>query len=85
MNRLLCALVLSLLLACAGCALTLEDLRSGEYSGQVTETWEQKSADEGGAPTWWLLYSGYEGGNKEVEITREAFDVLRPGDRLPLE
>jgi len=85
MNRLLRCLALSLLLACSGCALTLEDLRSGEYSGKVEETWEQKSADEGGDPTWWLLYNGYEGGDKEVEITREAFDVLQPGDRLPLE
>lgn len=85
MNRLLRCLALSLFLACTGCALTLEDLRSGEYTGQVSETWEQKSADEGAPPTWWLRYSGYEGGEKEVEITREAFDVLQPGDRLPLE
>jgi hypothetical protein len=85
MTRLIRALVLSSLLACSGCALTLEDLRSGEYTGQVSETWEQKSADEGGEATWWLRYAGYEGGDKEVEITREAYEVLRPNDRLPLE
>lgn len=85
MTRLLCAWLLLLVLTCAGCALTLEDLRSGEYTGQVSETWEQPSADEGGQPTWWLRYAGYEGGDKEVEITREAYEVLRPGDRLPLE
>lgn len=83
MKRLLTALALSLLL-CSGCALTLEDLRSGEYTGQVSETWEQESAD-GGEPSYWLRYAGYEGGNKEVEISREAFDLLEPGDRLPLE
>lgn len=78
-------ILLSALLVFSGCALTLADLRSGEYSGQVQETWEQKSADEGGDPTWWLRYSGYEGGIKEAEITREAYDVLESGDRLPLE